>query len=177
MTIHLRPAVAGGLLQPTRKPRASSAQTVSAASGLAFLVLLRVGFTELRRSPGALVVSYTTVSPLPGCWAGRSVLCGTVPRVTPGGCYPPPCSAESGLSSARLPGPRSPGRLVRAASLASPTASNGVGEHRPALAEIHLVQPHPNRPAGFTALRGQFRLHRRVFDLEGSHPGPRIDID
>ena len=65
MTIHLRPAVAGGLLQPTRKPRASSAQTVSAASGLAFLVLLRVGFTELRRSPGALVVSYTTVSPLP----------------------------------------------------------------------------------------------------------------
>ena len=64
MTIHLRPAVAGGLLQPTRKPRASSAQTVSAASGLAFLVLLRVGFTELRRSPGALVVSYTAVSPL-----------------------------------------------------------------------------------------------------------------
>ena len=29
----------------------------------------------------------------------RSVLCGTVPRVTPGGRYPPPCSVESGLSS------------------------------------------------------------------------------
>jgi hypothetical protein len=29
----------------------------------------------------------------------RSVFCGTVPRVTPGGCCPPPCSAESGLSS------------------------------------------------------------------------------
>jgi len=29
----------------------------------------------------------------------RSVFCGTVPRVTPGGCYPPPCSVESGLSS------------------------------------------------------------------------------
>ena len=66
------------------------------------LALLRVGFTEPRRSPGALVVSYTTVSPLPGPVArpGRSVLCGTVPRVTPGGRYPPPCPVESGLSSA-----------------------------------------------------------------------------
>ncbi len=30
-----------------------------------FLVLLQVGFTQPPRSPGALVVSYTTVSPLP----------------------------------------------------------------------------------------------------------------
>ena len=30
----------------------------------------------------------------------RSVLCGTFPRVTPGGCYPPPCPVEPGLSSA-----------------------------------------------------------------------------
>ena len=30
----------------------------------------------------------------------RSVLCGTVPRVTPGGCCPPPCPAEPGRSSA-----------------------------------------------------------------------------
>ncbi len=34
-------------------------------SGAPCLALLRVGFTEPRRSPGALVVSYTTVSPLP----------------------------------------------------------------------------------------------------------------
>jgi hypothetical protein len=27
----------------------------------------------------------------------RSVLCGTVPRVTPGGRYPPPCPVEPGL--------------------------------------------------------------------------------
>jgi hypothetical protein len=29
----------------------------------------------------------------------RSVLCGTVPRVTPGGCCPPPCPSEPGPSS------------------------------------------------------------------------------
>lgn len=45
----------------------------------------------------------------------RSVFCGTVPRVTPGGRYPPPCSVEPGRSSAgpvRDPS-RPPGRLVR----------------------------------------------------------------
>ena len=30
----------------------------------------------------------------------RSVFCGTVPRVAPGGCYPPPCPVEPGPSSA-----------------------------------------------------------------------------
>lgn len=54
------------------------------------LTLLRVGFTEPSRSPEMLVVSYTTVSPLPRhasagrSGPGRSVFCGTVPRVTPG---------------------------------------------------------------------------------------------
>ncbi len=50
----------------------------------------------------------------------RFVFCGTVPRVAPGGCYPPPCHVEPGLSStteARFFNPpslpRSPGRLVR----------------------------------------------------------------
>ena len=43
----------------------------------------------------------------------RSVLCGTVPRVAPGGCCPPPCSVESGLSSAPVREPRSPGQLVQ----------------------------------------------------------------
>ncbi len=33
----------------------------------------------------------------------RSVLCGTVSRVSPGGCYPPPCSVEPGRSSAPRP--------------------------------------------------------------------------
>ena len=69
------------------------------------LALLPVGFTEPSRSPGMLVVSYTTVSPLPALRRGRSrwrsVLCRTVPRVAPGGRYPPPFPAESGPSSVR----------------------------------------------------------------------------
>lgn len=65
VTIPLRAAVADGLMRPTRAPRASSARSVSATTGVVFLVLLRVGFTEPPQSPGVLVVSYTTVSPLP----------------------------------------------------------------------------------------------------------------
>ena len=46
---------------------------------------------------------------------GRSVLCGTVPRVTPGGCWPPPCPVEPGRSSAPpvRAVTRPPGRLIR----------------------------------------------------------------
>ena len=63
------------------------------------LTLLRVGFTEPPGSLRALVVSYTTVSPLPPANRGRSVFCGTFPRVTPGRRYRPPCPAEPGPSS------------------------------------------------------------------------------
>ena len=38
--------------------------------------------------------------------AGRSAFCGTVPRVAPGGRYPPPCPVESGLSSSTPRGQR-----------------------------------------------------------------------
>jgi len=98
-----------------------------------------VGFTKPHRSPGALVVSYTTVSPLPGN-AGRSVLCGTFPRVTPGGRYPPPCSAESGLSSAWFLRPRSPGRLIRETILPQPDCRN---RHRTqeATRKVRAVSP------------------------------------
>jgi hypothetical protein len=84
--IHLglpSPAGSSGL------PAGSGGQPSNACAGPwpedhgTLLALLRVGFTEPRRSPGALVGSYPTVSPLPGR-AWRSVFCGTVPRVTPG---------------------------------------------------------------------------------------------
>ena len=74
----------------------------------------------------------------------RSVFCGTVPRVTPGGCYPPPCPAEPGRSSAvpacRTPIPtRPPGQLVRSANHRAPPegcpaprpAARGVGAGPP----------------------------------------------
>ena len=84
---------------------------------LPYLVLLRLGFTEPAQSPELLVVSYTTVSPLPVPWhlgarvracnAGhrRSALCGTLRRVTPPGRYPATCSVEFGLSSGSVVGP------------------------------------------------------------------------
>ena len=66
-TIHL------GVPSPTRssgQPAGSggppsNACAPSALTGDGFSTLLRVGFTEPPRSPGALVVSYTTVSPSP----------------------------------------------------------------------------------------------------------------
>ena len=45
-----------------------------------------------------LVVSYTTVSPLLICMSGLFSVA-LIPRIAPGGRYPPPCSLESGLSS------------------------------------------------------------------------------
>jgi len=51
---------------------------------------------------GALLPHRFTLTGLGACRRRyrRSVLCGTFPRVTPGGRYPPPRPAESGLSSA-----------------------------------------------------------------------------
>jgi hypothetical protein len=45
--------------------RASSPQSFPQVRTRTLLILLRVGFTEPPQSPEALVVSYTTVSPLP----------------------------------------------------------------------------------------------------------------
>src|SRR4051794_40151248 len=108
-----RAAVADGLVRPTRKlGRAALPQLALDASCLA---LLRAGFAEPPGSPRALVVSYTTVSPLPPIARRRSLFCGTFPRVAPGGCCPPPCPVESGLSSAERSEEaptRPPGRLA-----------------------------------------------------------------
>jgi len=86
------PAVTDGLVRPTRDD--------TGGQPCPCLALLLVGFAEPGRSPAPLVVSYTTVSPLPVPEGHRrSALCGTVRRVSPPGCYPAPCPAESGLSS------------------------------------------------------------------------------
>src|SRR4051795_7257089 len=86
----------------------------TAANRRPFLTLLRVGFTEPHRSPG---VRWSLTPPFHPYqrerW--RSVLCGTVPRVTPGRCWRPPCPVEPGRSSATgsPPPTRPPSRLVR----------------------------------------------------------------
>src|SRR5437899_12945921 len=76
-------AVAGSLVRSTREHRAGYPQSLAQAPRpgrrWALVTLLRVGFTEPPGSLRALVVSYTTVSPLPLArpkpGPGRSVLC------------------------------------------------------------------------------------------------------
>src|SRR6478735_8118945 len=88
-----RPAVARRLQRSTRELDGPPAPC---------LTLLQVGFTEPSGSPRTLVRSYRTVAPLPVPGEPghrRSVLCGTVLRVAPTGCYPAPCPVESGRSS------------------------------------------------------------------------------
>jgi hypothetical protein len=110
-------------MRSTRGHRAGRPRTLAQAAALrrlALLTLLRVGFTKPPQSPAALVVSYTTVSPLPrralppGRRVGRFAFCGTVPRVTPGRRYRPPCPVEPGPSSPG-PGPKATTRRDRPA--------------------------------------------------------------
>src|SRR5260221_10855540 len=66
-----RAAVADSLVRSTREHRAGRPRTLAQAAALQrrpLLTLLRVGLTEPPQSPAALVVSYTTVSPLPPVW-------------------------------------------------------------------------------------------------------------
>ena len=92
-----RPAVADRLKQSTRKHRAGRPQALS------YLILLRIGFTKLPPSPGVLVGSYPTFSPLPPekrTSPGRLCLfCGTFLRVAPTPRYGVSCPVEPGLSS------------------------------------------------------------------------------
>src|SRR4051794_18946537 len=74
-----------------------------------------------RRVTATPVRSYRTISPLPvrdSRVAAPSAVyfCGTFPRVSPGGRYPPPCPVVSGLSSRGFLSPR--GRSARPAMVA-----------------------------------------------------------
>ena len=70
---------------------------------------------------GLLHHRFTLTARRPEGRGRRSAFCGTVPRVTPGGCYPPPCPSEPGLSSARTREctTRSPAQLVHAHSMSA----------------------------------------------------------
>ena len=98
-TIHLGlplPTASCGLPASSGGPPSNA----HARSELLFLTLLRVGFTEPPRSPGALVVSYTTVSPLPSCRSGTAVcFLWHCPAGHPGWALPTtlPCGARTFL--------------------------------------------------------------------------------
>src|SRR6478735_7220900 len=80
--IHLgRPLLAGSSVLPahstgpvSRRPRTPIVRCLD---------LLRVGFTEPLQSPGALVVSYTTVSPLPAAEAAGGLFSVALSRGSP----------------------------------------------------------------------------------------------
>ena len=95
-----RPAVAGGLQRPTRRHRAGSPRTPAQAPRAApSWPCSGWGLPSHPGHPGRWWSLTPPFHPYPAR-AGRSIFCGTVPRVTPGCRWQPPCPAESGLSSA-----------------------------------------------------------------------------
>ncbi len=87
-----------------------------------YLVLHRVGFAELPRSPGELVRSYRTVSPLPRPRARRCPFCCTFLRVAATPRYGAPCPSMFGLSSGSLKGPATACAASTASFQISPSA-------------------------------------------------------
>jgi hypothetical protein len=100
-----RAAVADSLVRSTREHRAGRPQSLAqehAVAGVLPLDLAPGGVyraAQVTLSAGGLLHHRFTLTP--GRVRGRFVFCGTVPRVTPGRRYRPPCPAEPGPSSAR----------------------------------------------------------------------------
>jgi hypothetical protein len=107
-------------MRSTREHRAGRPQSLAQEPRRwrgSLLTLLRVGFTEPPRSPQALVVSYTTVSPLPP-GKSRVAVCFLwhFPAGRPGSALPTtlPCGARTFLGAPGMPGAtRPPGQLAR----------------------------------------------------------------
>ena len=106
-----RKSIARSLQRPTRESMAGRTDPLGGTGGDAAspahapcLTLLPVGFTEPGRSPGLLVSSYLTVSPLPRGPkpARRFTFCCTFPGLAAGGRYPSLRPTEPGLSSRRV---------------------------------------------------------------------------
>src|SRR5450755_346452 len=107
-------------LKRSRRPRGRNRE--------ALLTLLRVGFTKPPQSPAALVVSYTTVSPLPPARPEAVCFLWHFPAGHPGSALPTtlPCGARTFLGAARCrEATRPPGRLAR--RCVQDRASRGAG--------------------------------------------------
>src|SRR3954447_25118448 len=122
-----------------------------ARSTLLFLTLLQVGFTEPFRSPGTLVVSYTTVSPLPP-HRGATAVCSLwhCPAGHPGWVLPTtlPCGARTFLDELPRRG-RPAGSSVTESSRASELELHRPGRH------VGLHQPRLH-------VRAEGQLRRRA---------------
>src|ERR1022692_1202622 len=98
-------AVTGSLVRSTREHRAGRPQALAQAprpeERAALLTLLRVGFTKPLRSPQALVVSYTTVSPFPPARPEAFCFRWHFPAGPPGSALPTtlPCGARTFLAA------------------------------------------------------------------------------
>ena len=126
-----RTAVAGSLMRSTREHRAGRPRSLAQACrfrGTALLTLLQMGFTEPPQSPAALVVSYTTVSPLPPDRSPAAVcFLWHFPAGHPGSALPTtlPCGARTFLVDAGEPeSTRPPGQLTRRSPILGRRASS-----------------------------------------------------
>jgi hypothetical protein len=99
-------AIAGRLVRSTREHRAGRPQSLTQSPRPeergSLLTLLRVGFTKPPGSPRALVVSYTTVSPLPPARPEAVCFLWHFPAGHPGSALPTtlPCGARTFLAAA-----------------------------------------------------------------------------
>ena len=146
-------AVADSLLRSTREHRAGRPQALARSAprrARTFLTLLRVGFTKPPQSPAALVVSYTTVSPLPPARPGAVCFLWHFPAGHPGSALPTtlPCGARTFLGALRSRSTtRPPGRLARRIPRIGLHARHRGRERAHAPPRPRLAGP-PDPPAG-----------------------------
>src|ERR1700733_1702623 len=99
-------AVAGSLVRPTREHRTGRPRSLAQGTAGSPLDLAPGGvYRAAAVTCGAGGLLHRLFTLTPALARGRSVFCGTVPRVTPGRRYRPPCPVE--------PGPSSPDRTAR----------------------------------------------------------------
>jgi len=118
-TIHLRvplPTPSSDLPAYSGEPPSAYARPVPVGTRLLDLAPGGVCLADpVARVAGGLLHHRFTLTAPARRHEWRSVFCGTFPRVTPGGCCPPPCPVEPGPSSVAPKAPtRSPGQVLYA---------------------------------------------------------------
>jgi hypothetical protein len=170
--IHLglpSPAGSSGL------PAGSGGQPSNACAGRrlatpALLTLLRVGFTEPSRSPGMLVGSYPTVSPLPGVSPPGGLFSVALSRGSPRvavnnhpALWSPDVPRQQGTCP---PLTRPPGRLVRPGSIVrSPRSSLRDRLAEPLGSRLHWADGHVYQPRDAATTPRARRSRRIMVDI------------